>query len=110
MTNYCIITTTLPTQKSADTIIKVLLQKKLSSCIQIHSIQSHYNWKGKIESSREILLQIKTKISLFEEIKNEIQFKHPYDIPEIIMTPIIDGNDSYLTWIENETKVKHDNL
>ena len=102
-TDYCIITTTLPDQKSANTIIKTLLQKKLSACIQTYPIQSHYHWQGKIESSSEILFQIKTKVSLFEEVKNEIQLQHPYDIPEIIMIPIMKGNDSYLAWIEDET-------
>jgi len=47
---------------------------------------------------------MKTKASLFEEIKVQIEALHSYDVPEIIMTPILDANDDYLKWIEEETR------
>ena len=35
---------------------------------------------------------MKTKASLFEEICIQIEVLHSYDVPEIIMTPILDAN------------------
>ena len=36
-------------------------------------------------------------------IKKEIEVIHTYEVPEIIMVPLLDANDFYLEWIEKET-------
>ena len=103
-TNYCIITTTIDDENIADQISTALLQDRLVACIQSQTIQSKYHWNGALETNEEILLQMKTKASLFEEVKVQIEALHSYNIPEIIMTSILDANDDYLKWIEKETK------
>ena len=103
-TNYCIITTTIDDENIADQISTTLLQDHLVACVQSHTVQSKYHWNGTLETSEEIFLHMKTKASLFEEIKLQIEALHSYDVPEIIMTPILDANESYLNWIEEETR------
>ena len=103
-TNYCIITTTIDDEKIAKQISTSLLKDHLVACVQSHTIQSQYHWNGTLETSQEILLQMKTKASLFEEIKVQIEALHSYEVPEIIMTPILDANESYLEWIDKETR------
>ena len=71
--DYCVIHTTTDTKENADTITDLLLEKKLVACVQSTTIQSTYHWQGKITKSEEILLQMKTKRSLFERIQTEIQ-------------------------------------
>lgn len=102
-TPFCIISTTLHDKELAQSIISSLLNKKFVACIQTYEVESFYNWQGKVEKTKEILLQMKTRVSLFEKIKQEIETLHDYEIPEIIMTPIIKGNSAYLKWIEDET-------
>ena len=68
-TNYCIITTTIDDEHIADQIGTVLLQDHLVACVQSYTVQSKYRWNGTSETSEEILLQMKTKASLFEEVK-----------------------------------------
>ena len=70
----------------------------------MYPIESFYKWQGEIENSKEMLLQIKTKTTLFEKVKQEIELQHEYEIPEIIITPIINGNQPYLKWIDEETQ------
>jgi len=101
--DYCIVSTTTDTKENADTISKRLLEKKLIACAQRTTTQSAYRWQGKIIESDEILLQMKTKKSLFEYIKKEVKPLHTYDVPEIIMIPLLDANEFYLQWIEAET-------
>ncbi len=103
-THFCIITTTLHDIDLAKSIIAVLLEKNLAACVQMHLVESFYNWQGKMENTKEVLLQIKTRVTLFEKVKQEIKTLHDYEVPEIIMTPIIRGNSAYLKWIEDETK------
>ncbi len=101
--DYCVIHTTTDTKENADAISSHLLKKKLIACAQRTTTQSAYRWQGKIIESDEILLQMKTKSSLFDHIKKEIKSLHTYDVPEIIMIPLLDANDFYLQWIEKET-------
>ncbi len=103
-TNYCIITTTIDDEHIADQISTALLRDHLVACIQSHTIQSKYRWNGTLETSEEVLLQMKTKASLFDEIKVQIEALHSYEVPEIIMTPILDANKDYLNWIDKETR------
>ncbi len=102
--NYCIISTTIDDESIAEKISTALLQAHLVACVQTHMIQSKYHWNGTLETSKEIRLQMKTKASLFEEIKVQIKALHSYNVPEIIMTPILDANKSYLDWIDEVTK------
>ena len=102
--NYCIITTSIDDENIADKISTSLLKDHLVACVQSHTVQSKYNWDGNLESKKEILLQMKTKTSMFEEVKVQIKSLHTYDLPEIVMTPIIDANEAYLEWIENEVQ------
>ena len=101
--DYCIISTTTDTKENAEMITQSLLQKKLVACVQFSTINSSYRWHGKIILAKEIQLQMKTKTSLFDLIKKEIEALHTYEVPEIIMVPLLDDNDFYLKWIEKET-------
>ena len=101
--DYCLISTTTDTKENADTITQLLLEKKLIACLQSTVIQSAYHWQGKIIRSEEILLQMKSKRSLFEKVQRAIEHLHTYDVPEIIMVPMAGANLRYLQWLEEET-------
>ena len=101
--DYCVISTTTDSKENADAITQLLLDKKLIACVQSTTIQSAYHWQGKIIKSEEILLQMKSKRSLFEKVQREIEHLHTYDVPEIIMVPMADANLRYLQWLEEET-------
>ncbi|MBT8344536.1 MAG: divalent-cation tolerance protein CutA [Sulfurovum sp.] len=101
--DYCLISTTTDSKENADAITQLLLEKKLVACVQSTVIQSTYHWQGQIINSEEILLQMKTKRSLFEKIQTEVEHLHTYDVPEIIMVPLAGANLHYLQWIEEET-------
>jgi periplasmic divalent cation tolerance protein len=107
--DYCIVSTTTDTRENADQISNELLQNKLIACSQRTLTQSAYRWQGKIIEAEEILLQMKTKKSLFDSIKKTINHLHTYDVPEIIMIPLLDANEFYLDWIEKET-IQEDRL
>ncbi|MFN3528207.1 MAG: divalent-cation tolerance protein CutA [Candidatus Altarchaeaceae archaeon] len=96
--------TTTDKREDAEKIAKILLEKRLSACVQISEINSYYWWKGKIENSKEFLCIIKTKKELYEEVEKEIKNIHPYEIPEIISIEIFKGNENYFKWMEKEIK------
>ena len=101
---YCIITTACNKKEIADKIIDTLLEKRLVCCCQVTNIGSSYWWKGKIERELEFFIQIKTKRNLFKEVEEEILKVHDYETCEIVSYDIINGNEKFLKWIEEETK------
>lgn len=101
--DYCIVTTTTDTNENAEEITQTLLEKKLVACVQTENIKSSYRWQEKIIFADEIQLQMKTKTSLFIQIQKEIEELHTYEVPEIIILPLLNANNSYLEWIEKET-------
>ena len=105
MSSFCLITTTCPDEQSAKVISHLLLEEKLAACIQMQTIQSFYHWEGKMCESREQLLLIKTRSSLFQKIEALILKHHPYTTPQLIQIPIEQGFEAYLNWIAEETTV-----
>lgn len=105
MSMECMIFTTCPDKKTANKIADALLKKKLVACANIlPGVTSKYWWKGKIERSREVMMIMKTRRSLFGKAKKEIQSLHLYDVPEILCVRIAEGSKDYLKWIKNVTK------
>ena len=78
-----------------------LVCEKLCACVNIvPHLTSIYSWNDKIEQENEVLMLIKTKKELFNELKDEIIKLHPYDVPEIIAIDITRGSEKYLKWID----------
>ena len=81
----------------------LLISKRLAACVQLlPRLESHYRWKGKKETSSEILLLIKTKLSLYKKVETIILKHHPYEVPEILCLPVVRGSKSYLAWLDGE--------
>ena len=94
----------VPSARVARRISEGLLEKRLCACAQtLGPVTSQYRWKGKLESAQEWLLLIKTRASLSTAVQSEIQRLHPYEVPEILVLPVIGGHASYLDWLRQET-------
>ena len=63
-----------------------------------------YRWKGKVESTKEFLLVIKSTKAHFAKLEAQIKRLHSYDVPEIVALPISRGAATYLTWISDSVK------
>jgi len=98
--NHLLVLVTLPDPDLARRIARSLVERKLAACAQvIPSIESHYWWKGKLESSQEQLLLIKTLRSNWENLAEAIKIDHPYEVPQIVAVPITHGLQAYLAWV-----------
>jgi periplasmic divalent cation tolerance protein len=86
----------------ASEIATLLITRNLAACVNISApVRSIYRWQGKVESTEEWLLTIKTVAVSFAELSAAIQSVHSYELPEIIAIPITDGFPPYLKWIED---------
>ncbi|HEY40588.1 MAG TPA: divalent-cation tolerance protein CutA [Dehalococcoidia bacterium] len=105
--NQVVIFVTAGTREEAEVIADVLLEQNKAACVNIvPTVDSHFHWEGKAEKEQEVLLIIKTRASLVEEVTSLVKTIHSYDVPEVIALPIIGGNPEYLAWIDTETETE----
>lgn len=97
--SYVIVQTTVESAEQAADLATRIVEERLAACVQQWPIQSTYRWKGSIELAAEHLLAAKTLASRVDELMALIRESHTYDVPEILVTPVIDGAASYLDWI-----------
>src|SRR5690606_13377760 len=93
MTGKIMVFSTVPSQEVASLIAKTVVQEELAACVTIiPGITSIYRWQGEMESASEFLLMMKTRGTLFEALRARIVLLHPYDVPEVVATPITAGH------------------
>ncbi len=102
MTDKVVIFVTAGNRREARRIAKRLVNSRLAACVNLTApVESVYWWQRKVESSREVLLIIKTRRGLFPRVEAEIRKLHTYKTPEIICLPIIEGSADYLKWLDD---------
>ena len=105
MAEYIQVLTTTERREDAERIAQSLVQERLAACVQIVGpIQSTYRWQGAIETAQEWQCLAKTRRDLYAEVEQAIRQLHPYEVPEILALPVLDGSASYLAWLEGELR------
>ena len=100
---FVIVRTTTPTREEAGRLARMIVENRLGACVQTWPVHSTYWWKEKIEEADECLLMIKTRRHIVSALSTFISRNHPYDVPELVVTPVAGGADEYLAWIAAET-------
>ncbi|MGB6484801.1 MAG: divalent-cation tolerance protein CutA [Candidatus Acidiferrales bacterium] len=98
---------TCASKKEAERLGKVVVRKRLAACANVVAspVKSIYRWKGKVETTVEVLMLIKTTRGKFRALETEIRRLHSYDTPEIIALPIAAGSKAYLEWLRQSVKM-----
>jgi periplasmic divalent cation tolerance protein len=95
-----IVLSTSGSKDEASKLANALVAGKLAACVNIVGpMRSVYRWKDKVEDGEEFLLVIKTLESQIASIERRIRELHTYELPEIVVLPIIGGSEAYLEWL-----------
>lgn len=96
---------TFPNPDKAAEVGRVLVEERLCACVNLTPpVRSIYAWKGTIEDDTETLAVIKTSADRFEALAKRIAELHPYEVPEVIALPIVEGHAPYLAWLLDSTR------
>ena len=99
-----LILTNLPDRQTANEIAKILIEGKLAACVNILAdCSSVYRWEGKTENATEVPMLIKTHADRYRQVEQTIKRLHPYELPEIIAVPIVEGLPDYLKWVRDQS-------
>lgn len=102
-TDYVLVTTTTDSAEEARTLADTLVSARLAACAHIEETDSVYWWDGEVRHDHEWRVEFKTTTARLEALKAELLARHSYELPQLIVTPIIDGFPDYLAWIADET-------
>jgi periplasmic divalent cation tolerance protein len=101
---YVIVLTTLPADADGAAFARDLVEERLAACVNLSApMESIYRWEGTVEAESERQLVIKTSRERVGELWDRVRELHPYDMPEFLVVPIVDGNDAYLRWVGEST-------
>lgn len=106
MNDILLVITNLPDEASAARLACKLIEARAAACVnQLAPCNSTYRWQGKIETSVEVPLLIKTSSGAYPRLERLIREGHPYELPEIIAVSVTSGLPAYLDWVGNETEM-----
>ena len=97
---YIIVIVTAPSKQEAEKIAQHLLDNQLIACANIIGpVSSVFHWSGKTEHAEEYLMLLKSRKDLFEKLSETVKALHSYDVPEILVLPVVGGSEAYLSWL-----------
>jgi periplasmic divalent cation tolerance protein len=101
---HVVVLTTLPSGHDARAFAASLVEARLAACVNVLAeMESVYRWNDRIEHDRERQVVIKTTAARLAALTERIGQVHPYDVPEIVVIPIVDGSHAYLRWVSEVT-------
>jgi periplasmic divalent cation tolerance protein len=97
--------TTTDSRAEAIELARTAVEARLAACAQVVGpVASTYWWEEGVERAEEWLLLLKLPVSGFQALADFLDEQHSYDEPEIVAVPIVAGSESYLNWIQEETR------
>lgn len=105
MTEIVLLTTTVDSKEQAARIAETVVRERLAACAQLQGpIESWYWWQGEVANSLEWYCHFKAPKPLAERLRLRVVQLHPYEVPEVIVIPVVDGHHPYFEWVATETK------
>jgi periplasmic divalent cation tolerance protein len=105
MTAYVTVTTTTDNLPEAYRLAEAAVTGRAAACAQVSPpVVSTYSSKGRIRTTTEYRVEFKTSVDLADRLTNLLTKNHSSDRPEVVVTPIIGGNPTYLRWIGSELR------
>jgi periplasmic divalent cation tolerance protein len=100
MSEFVMALTTLPAKFDAVKLAEQLVNAGVVACVNVlPAVQSVYTWEGATEVAVEQQLLMKATRAQVPALWAALQARHPYQVPEFIVLPILEGNPAYLGWL-----------
>lgn len=99
-----LVLTNLPDAEAAHALARHLVEQRLAACVNVLApCRSVYRWQGATEDAEEVPLLAKTTSDRYPALETAIHAQHPYELPEIVAVPLVQGLPAYLHWIAAQT-------
>jgi periplasmic divalent cation tolerance protein len=106
MTDLCVVILSAPSEELAETLARTLIEERFAACVHLLPRgRSLYRWQGKVCDDSETSLLVKTTRARAAALLARARDLHPYEVPEVLVLPVVDGLPEYLEWVRAETRV-----
>ena len=101
MSDFVLALTTVPRDFDATALAQELVATGLAACVSIlGGIKSVYTWEGVPQIDDEQQLIIKTTAEQVDALWEAVKDRHPHEVPEFLVVPVVDGSEEYLNWVD----------
>lgn len=91
---------TAPDEASAQDLAAKVLAEKWAACVTLlPGATSLYYWEGKLEQEYEVQMLLKTNRANQQALLDCLKSHHPYQTTELLVLPVLHGDNDYLTWL-----------
>ena len=91
---------TAPDEASAQDLAAKVLAEKWAACVTLlPGATSRYYWEGTLEQEYEVQMLLKTNRANQQALLDRLKSHHPYQTPELLVLPVLHGDNDYLTWL-----------
>jgi periplasmic divalent cation tolerance protein len=103
--DFLVVLVTVPDAEIGARLGRTLVEEQLAACVNvIPGLRSIYHYGGKLCDDAEALCLLKTRRALYPALRDRVAALHPYEVPEIIALPLVEGNAPYLAWLAAGTR------
>jgi periplasmic divalent cation tolerance protein len=97
-----VVLTTAANSEEAERLGRILVEERLAACATlIPGAQSIYRWQGRVESTAEALLLLKTGPEQLDRLEARLHELHSYDSPEFLVLGVEGVSPRYLDWLQS---------
>jgi len=101
---FILVFTSLGSTEAARAFVRQLVDERLVACGTIlPRAESVYRWEGKVTTSEEAVVLLKTTRDRWDALSMRVRDLHPYQVPELLAVPVDAGLEPYLAWVSAET-------
>jgi periplasmic divalent cation tolerance protein len=98
-----LVTVSVPDAVTGDRIAEALVERRLAACVKRSGpVRSVYRWEGSVQRDDEWMLSCVTLDGRVEAVGGAVRELHPHEVPEVIATPVVAGDQEYLDWVSVE--------
>ena len=98
-----VVITTLGSDADARALVTALLDERLIACgTLLPGARSIYRWEGRVTEEQEVVVLLKTNAAQWDALRDAVERRHPYQVPELLALPVTLGLERYLSWLASE--------
>ncbi len=100
MTGVRVVLVSGPDIETLAALARTLVEERLIACANlVDGVRSIFRWQGAVEDEREALAILKTTADRLEALSARVAELHPYEVPEVLALPVLEGAEAYLEWV-----------
>jgi periplasmic divalent cation tolerance protein len=101
----CVVLVTVPDEEAGRALALEVVEAGLAACGNlVPGLTSVYRWDGQVRQDPECLVIFKTSASRVSDLKERVVETHPYEVPEVLALPVVEGHLPYLQWVQGEVE------